>query len=387
MNVIFFNSHTFLAKEMNNALSKRNNYQFIAVSIPQYPQAEQVLSIFELLKPHLPGLVVIINDAGSDYGGLLLDKISGTGSVIVNWYHDYPFYEEQFQNRLMRPLKNRVDFVSEASFVPEMVQRGYNAHFLPLATDPLYFNCMQEIDYKRDIAFVGNSSSVFLDSIMTEARVIELEKLLSLQVQLKKLYYADPNIDLFRYLLENRKQWENKTCLGERELLFLLEWLIGYFYRRDFIKTIAQLYGSQFTCFGDIYWQNIIEPSQVSTDAGYYTTLCDYYRSTKINLNINRIQIRKSFTQRVFDCAASGAFLLSNRRECNKDYFKVDGPDQELVQFDSVEDCCKLIDYYLVHEDERKKITDAARANVLKNHTYDIRVEQIIDTCTKQFGI
>ncbi|NLG18727.1 MAG: glycosyltransferase [Fibrobacter sp.] len=387
MNIFFFSSHTFLAREVANALQKLKGCRIIIINIPQYPDKHQVASVLEKLRPFLPGLAFFINDAGSDFGGELIDALTGSGCLIINWYTDYPFYEEIFQHRSTRPGCRRIDLVSEESFVPEMIGRGFKAYFMPLGVDTSYFNTDGEAPFCRDIAFVGNSSCEFLDFIVNEKRAAELEKLLPLQVTLKKLYYSDPRRNLNSYLLENRSLWEGKTDLNEQELLFTLEWLTGYFYRRDFIKKIAGRYGARFTCFGDPYWQNFIDPSLVSTDACYYTNLCKYYRSTRINLNVNRIQIRTSFTQRVFDCAASGGFLLTDRREMNARYFKISGSDREIVQYDSLEQCFELIDYYLEHEQERTLIAEAARKKVLSCHTYDHRIAQILDICRREWSI
>jgi spore maturation protein CgeB len=108
--------------------------------------------------------------------------------------------------------------------------------------------------------------------------------------------------------------------------------------------------------------------SQVSTDACYYTNLCSYYRSTRVNLNINRIQIKTSFTQRIFDCKASGAFVLTEKRPLNSRYFVTEGPEKELVEFSSRPQCMELIDYYCEHDDERQRIALAGREKVLKLH-------------------
>ncbi len=387
MNIIFFNSHTFLTKEIINSLKKRLDHQSIIVNIPQYPAAIQVNSIFEQLKNYLPGLVLIINDAGCDYNGVLIKKLIDCGCLIANWYHDYPFYEAIFQGRQTFPSPARIDFVSEKSFLPEMVERGFNAHFLPLATDISFFHPSESVELTRDVAFVGNSSCGFLDSIMTEERVRELEKLLPLQVLIKKKYIADPRFDIFHFLLENKRLWQGKTSLKDDELLFCIEWMIGYLYRRDFIKAIASRYKTRFFCFGDPYWKNFLDPSLVSTEACYYTNLCDIYKSTKVNINVNRIQIRTSFTQRIFDCAASGAFIITEKRECNKQFFKTGGTGQELVEFESIGQCTDLIDYYLVHEEERKTIAEAAYQNVTRYHTYDIRISQMLETCRKYWKL
>lgn len=386
MNILFFNSRTFLTREVVNALKRRKGHRIIAVDIELSPDSSLVPSIIERLRPYLPGLAIFINNGGCDFRGELFRELSESGSLIVNWYTDYPFYDECFHGRRMVPDQRRIDLVSEESYVDEMAERGFRAFFMPLATDTSFFNTDDEVEKQRDIAFVGNSSFEFLDSIINEERSSELQKLLTLQVDMKNRYFADPRFDIHGFLKENRHLWEGKTNLQEQVLLFCIEWLAGYLYRREFIKGIAEKYGSRFTCFGDPYWQKFIDSSLVSADACYYTNLCRYYRSTRVNLNVNRIQIRKSFTQRVFDCAASGSFLLTDRRECNTRFFKVSGADREMVQYDSLEECCDLIDYYLVHEEEREAIASAARRKVLAEHTYDHRIDQIFELCRKVWG-
>lgn len=387
MNILFFSSHTFLTKEILNVLSKKYGNQYIIVDIPQYPTPNQISSIFEQMQPFLPGLVLAINDAGFDFKGTMSKKLIAAGCLIVNWYHDYPFYEEVFMERIMEPSKFRIDFVTEESFLPEMQERGFTAHFLPLATDPYFFKSENKIELVRDIAFVGNSSTEFLDSIMTEERIVELEKLLSIQVEAKRRYRSDSRFDVNQYLLQNKNLWSGKTSLKDREVIFCIEWMIGYLFRRDFIKSIAAKYKQRFTCYGDPYWRNFMDPLQVSTEACYYTNLCNIYRSTKVNINVNRIQIRTSFTQRIFDCAASGAFIITDRRKCNQRYFNLSGPERELVEFDSLEQCCKLIDYYLDHEDERKQIADAAHKKVMKYHTYENRINEMLEICKSHWGL
>lgn len=387
MNIIFFNSHTFLTREISNTLCRLFGNRFINVNIPQYPNESEIQSTYEQMRAFLPGLVISVNDAGFDYHGNLSNKLISAGCLIVNWYHDYPFYEEIFFGRLMEPSKSRIDFISEESFLPEMKERGFASAFLPLATDPEFFNTKKKNEAIRDVAFVGNSSSVFMDSLLTEKRVKELEKLLSLQSEMKRRYQNDTGFDIINFLLNNKQLWQNKTDLDDRQLLFCIEWMIGYLYRRDFICCISKRYREKFTCFGDAYWKNFISQSVVSTEACYYSNLCNIYRSTKVNLNVNRIQIKTAFTQRIFDCAASGAFILTDKRKWNSRLFKTAGADCELVEFDSFQHCCDLIDYYLEHEEERFRIAEAANRKVMQYHTYDNRIAEMLEICRNNWKI
>lgn len=388
MNVVFLKSKTFLAREVENALKKRTDARLLVTDVPEHIPPENVPSVFERIKPFLPALVISINNAGTDFQGALGDLIESSGSFQCNWFLDDPFYEDIFFKRRAPNLKNRIDFVSEESFVPALRQKGYKAFFLPLAVDPLYFKLEGAIDFTRDIAFVGNSSLEWLDTLITEDVQKELEKFALLINTLKTMYYKNPSTaDLRGYLLENPAQWENKTVLEREKFLFLIEWFVGYLYRRDFIIEMSRHFKDRFTCFGDIYWSRFIDPSRVSTDACYYTNLCSYYRSTKVNLDINRIQIKTSFTQRIFDCKASGAFVLTEKRPLNGRYFVTSGPEQELAEFSSRTECMDLIEYYCEHDDERQRIALAGREKVLALHTYDKRIERVFELCKQECGI
>ncbi len=388
LQVIFFSSKTFLNKELTAALKRCSDIRLLCVDIPVLPPVNTAEAIFEQLKPFLPAIVVSLNDAGFDQAGVLGSLLASSGSFLLNWYYDDPLYEAIFYKRKISDKTSRIDFVSEETFVPLLAQNGFNSHFLPLATDPEYFNTNAgPVPFKYEMSFVGNSSMQFMDSIITEAMQKELEGFKALLYHLKKMYYANTQTDIRRYLLAHRREWENSITVDQEVFVFAMVWMIGYMYRKDFIVDLAQSYKDRFKCFGDIYWSNFIDKSLVSTDAMYYKNLCEYYRATKINININRIQIQTSFTQRIFDCKASGAFLLTDKRMLNSKYFNTSGAEQELVEFDSLSHCKKLIDFYLVHDQERNKIAANGREKVLANHTYDNRVTEMLEIAKKTWNI
>lgn len=387
MNILFIHSHTFLTCEVENALRKRADLNVTTVSMPLNPDRVAIASALDSIKAVLPALVVIINDAGTDKDGIFVKKLINHGCCIVNWFHDYPLYEQIFSGRVLLTDPRIVYLVSEQSFVTIMEERGCQTYFLPLATDPAFFPPSQDTIFLNDVSFVGNSSSLFIDSIMTEHRGNEINKLLPLLASLKKQYYENPRIDIHQYLIINKALWDGKTSLDDYETVFLLEWLCGYFYRRDFVVAVSDHFKERFVCFGDGDWEHFIKQSRVSAEACYYTTLYKCYASTKVNLNINRIQIRTSFTQRIFDCAACGAFLLTDKRELNSSYFTTDGSGQELVEFTSLKDCIDKTEYFIAHENERKAIAARAQKKVLELHTYKQRVESIIAICKDAWGI
>jgi spore maturation protein CgeB len=387
MNILFLHSQTLVTRELAHALTNRKDITCISVQIPVSPPPESIDRIFDTLVPYTPALFLSINDAGYDKDGIFQKRILQSGSSIVNWYHDYPFYDHDFKGRQYVPSKNRIDFVSEKTYVNLITARGGTSFFLPLATDPAYFSPQFPRTFERDIAFVGNSSLVLMDRIITEEVSNEITRHKELYHYLKNAYYKDFTISVRDLILEQKHAWLHTITVPEETFVFCMEWLIGYQFRRDFIVDVSNTYTDQFTVFGDLYWQQFITKSRVTPEACYYDNLCRYYRTTKINLNVNRIQIRTSFTQRHFDCKASGAFLLTDKRACNADFFITDGPDQEIVQFDSLAQCHEQIRYYLAHEDERERIAQNGIQRILKNHTYDNRIEEIKTVCTKVWGI
>lgn len=387
MNLILLHSPTLVMREIRSILDKRSNIKLISIDIPLTISSVTAENIFLKIKQYLPAVFLTINDGGTDYTGRMHSLIKESGSYLINWYHDYPFYNTHFQGRLLAPFKNRLDFISEFSYVDLLKLNGFNAHFLPLATDPAYFKQDTSIQYDRDIAFVGNSTLELMDRMINEDISNSIEKNGHLFLELQKKYINNPRFSIREELIKKRSEWINNISTSEEKFIFAAEWMIGYQYRRDFIKDISQKHKENLTVFGDPYWKRFISESPVSTEACYYDNLSYYYQSSKINLNINRVHIHTSFTQRHFDTKACGAFLLTEKRLLNKEFFKTEGPDQEIVEFDNLNDCKEKIKYYLQNEDERKRIATNGINRILKEHTYENRFDQIFETTQKIWKI
>jgi spore maturation protein CgeB len=385
--VFFLKSHTFLAREFESALARCPGLQTVTVTIAVYPDTHAVERLEALVHQHNPAVVYTINDAGYDTAGHIERMLHRAGVYRVNWYHDDPFYEYMYNVRTQPIADGRMDFVSEASFVPRLRNAGRDARFLPLATDPDYFNTSVEVPYTYDVAFVGNSSLPFIDTLITPAMEHDIANNGALVNDLHRRYRDNPRTDIRAVLQQRRNEWQHTLRSDPQRFMFTLEWLIGYFSRRDMITALAERFGDRFMCFGDAYWARFIDEKQVSTDACYYTNLCEYYRRTKINININRIQIKTAFTQRIFDCKAAGAFILTERRACNEKFFITRGPDRELVEFDSLAHCIQLCEFFLTHPQQRERIARNGRQKVLQRHTYDARLAQIVRECNETWGL
>lgn len=92
--------------------------------------------------------------------------------------------------------------------------------------------------------------------------------------------------------------------------------------------------------------------------------LSPVFCSTKINLNCTPWP--RSCHHRLFQAAASGAFMISDYREDSADLFE---PDKEMVYFRSMDELPDLIDRYLSHPAEAQAIAEAGYQRFLAHHT------------------
>lgn len=87
---------------------------------------------------------------------------------------------------------------------------------------------------------------------------------------------------------------------------------------------------------------------------------------------------------RIFEVAAAGAFqLVEDLSGELGNYFKL---GKELVACRNADEFAEGIRYYLSHPAERLRITKAAQARCLRDHTYDSRVSTIMEKVDVRFG-
>lgn len=100
------------------------------------------------------------------------------------------------------------------------------------------------------------------------------------------------------------------------------------------------------------------------------------FHNSKINLNITAKSIRSGLSLRIFDVLGSGGFLITNYQAELPEFFEI---GKDLVAYESERHLKELCTYYLAHDDERNEIARHGYQTVVNNHTYDIRMLQIID--------
>ncbi|MCS0674054.1 glycosyltransferase [Cytobacillus firmus] len=118
-----------------------------------------------------------------------------------------------------------------------------------------------------------------------------------------------------------------------------------------------------------------------------------YYNGAKIILNTHRPPNQmhnknkkgisgKSINNRTFEVASCAAFQLIDYKEDLPKHFS---ENEEIISFRSMEELLEKTNYYMKADKERKAIALKARERVLKEHTYQQRLEKMI-SIIESFG-
>ncbi|MCB0319849.1 MAG: glycosyltransferase, partial [Bdellovibrionales bacterium] len=106
------------------------------------------------------------------------------------------------------------------------------------------------------------------------------------------------------------------------------------------------------------------------------------FNATDVNLNLHSSTERDGvdpagdfLNPRTFELAACEAFQLVDEREYLKEAFE---PGKEIVTFSNREELVDRIHYYLDRPEERREIARNARSRVLKDHTYEHRIREML---------
>ncbi len=144
-------------------------------------------------------------------------------------------------------------------------------------------------------------------------------------------------------------------------------------------KELLALIGKHFPVRLYTYSQNkAFAPKGVQNmgPADYFLDMPYIFKLSKINLNITLRSIKHGIPLRAYDILGSGGFLLSNYQVDLARHFV---PGEDYVYYENRRDLINKIDYYLNHSNERKSIAQNAHDKISQEHTFDVRIKQIID--------
>ncbi|MBN8548853.1 MAG: glycosyltransferase [Deltaproteobacteria bacterium] len=155
----------------------------------------------------------------------------------------------------------------------------------------------------------------------------------------------------------------------------------GYHNRQQMFASLADM---PFKIWGT-EWPTCRPFDRLVQEEGRRLTPEEYvkiFNSTDININLHSSAERDGvdpfgdfLNPRTFELAAAGAFQLVDERSLLTESFV---PGKEIATFKDATDLKEKIAYYLAHPEERRKIAEAGRERVLREHTYFERMREML---------
>lgn len=161
-------------------------------------------------------------------------------------------------------------------------------------------------------------------------------------------------------------------------------------FRRQMVERLKNEFGSRFGLYGGgwdkndnnftlplLPHMNQIQNNYIKYADGNISSYAEEgkaYRSCKIAINLSHFAYSRYSSDRMFRILGSGAFCLTHRFPDIEKDFKI---GEEVVVFDSLEDLCNKIRYYLSNEKEREIIAMRGCALARNKYTWDNFAENL----------
>lgn len=318
-----------------------------------------------------------------NYWPALADICHIAGIPYVAWSYDCPLPFE-LEPSIFHDT-NRL-FVFDRSLHIDAIKKGYTTvDHIPLAVDcprleSITLSDQEQSALDTDISFVGNlySSDIsFYLQFLTEDEKAYIEAIIQKQLRTYGVYFLNQVVteDFIESVFTRIESAGNPIGLTRSRLKTLFERSLAREVtsreRSILLKNLSEhhtvrLYGPTTVANAP----NLIHAGSIDNGNG----MIKVFKASRINLNITYRQIPFGIPLRVFDILGAGGFLLTNYQHELSVYLT---PGEDFIYYDSLEDALEKADYYLTHEEERKRIATHGHDSI-RRFSYENQLAKIL---------
>lgn len=332
-----------------------------------------------------------------NYFPLISNVCERTGVKYVSWTCDNPlismYHESVFH------ACNYIFTFDKTNYLEFRGMGVKHIWYLPLAVDtermdallgapekPERRNATQDSEmrkYRGDVAFVGSlyerNSYDKIKNRLPEYLRGYFDAVMEAQLNISGANIVEPMLttNILEQLQEYFQLEKSEGSFSDLGLIFqttVLGFKIAEIERRRALIELSKHYRVNVYSNSDV---SDLLRIQYCGSVDYWSEMPKVFRMSKINLNFTIPNIKSGIPLRIWDVLGCGGFLLTNYQAEIPCYFK---EGEDLVCFDSLEDLCEKVGYYLEHEEERKRIAWNGYRKVREKHSYIERIRTILDT-------
>lgn len=385
--VLFFNRPYFLTGEITSAMERLGlSYCSIDIGMGDTARDGFVEDLLKAVVDFRPDFALTVNHFGVDREGKLTDLLLKLKLPLASWFVDNPQLILYCYKDISPDLT--AIFTYDAGNLEVMREKGFqNIFYLPLATDPRRFKpgLAGKPVWQADVSFVGNS---MVDAVKKTIRESAISGSLRKDyVNLATEFGAADELSVEKFLQSSHPELLAKMesfPSDEHRLSFeaLITWEATRQYRLSCVNEILPFAP---LIVGDEGWHMLLKKNDwhYLSSLDYYEDLPAFYPMSKVSFNCTSRQMKGAVNQRIFDVPACGGFVLTDYREQMEELFE---PGSEIISYTDVGEIPELLEKWLGDESGRRAVSVAARNKILASHTYEHRLQNLIEKMRATFG-
>ena len=300
--------------------------------------------------------------------------------LYISWSYDCPL--DNVETTISLPT-NRAFFFDRLQYEEYLNENNTVFHF-PLAVNSVRLkNVSYNHKYASDVSFVGR---VYPSSFPTICKYLDdyytgyLKAIIESQKNLYGTFIAKDALDekFIEDLNINLKKNNSQFTQGDN-IVSLIQIAISLAHEATFENRLLCL--GLISNYHKLKWytppeSQVLPNIEKCPPVDYTKEMPQVFRSSKINLHIGLHAIPSGISLRQLDIMACGGFLLSSFQPEMFEYFI---PGVDFDYFSSAEEALDKCNFYLEHDELRKKIVLSGKEKTEKYFNYDIRLRELLD--------